>query len=117
MRQVEFQHTLESHNAKLPPVLSTPNMIAWMEIACFVATEPFCEADEITVGTAIHVSHRAPTGIGNQIVAEAVLEKVDGRFFIFRVSARDQHQVIGEGHVHRAFVSLGKFMGKQGLRK
>ena len=58
----------------------------------------------------------APTGVGSEVVAEAVLEKIDGRFLIFRVTARDQHQQIGDGYVHRTFVSVGRFMGKQGMK-
>lgn len=115
-RVVEFKHTLKAAHDPLPPVLSTPSMITLMEWACFEATRDFCEDDEITVGTHINVSHRAPTGVGNLVVAEAVLEKIDGRFLIFRVTARNNDLLLGEGYVHRAFVSVGKFMEKQGLR-
>ena len=116
-RVVEFTHTLKALQNDLPPVLSTPTMIGIMELACFEATKDFCEDDEITVGTHINVSHRAPTGVGSVVVAEAVLEKVDGRFHIFRVTARHNDLLLGEGHVHRAFVSVGKFMEKQRLGK
>lgn len=109
---VEHRHTLAALNPDLPPVLATPWMIGWMEYACFQAQEPFCEDGETTVGTAIHVDHRSPTGIGQTVVAEATLEKVEGRFFIFRVSARNQQQVIGSGTVHRAVVNVKKFMAK-----
>ena len=115
-RVVEFKHTLKAVHEPLPPVLSTPSMIGLMEYACYEATLDFCEADEITVGTHINVSHRAPCGIGNVVVAEAVLEKIDGRFHIFRVTAKHDGRLLGEGHVHRAFVSVGKFMQKQGLK-
>src|SRR5208282_4952832 len=60
---VENKHTLNGLDKRLPPVLTTPHMIGWMEHACFLATEPFHDDGEITVGTAIHVNHRAPTGI------------------------------------------------------
>jgi fluoroacetyl-CoA thioesterase len=115
-RVVEFKHTLKALHDPLPPVLSTPAMIGVMEWACFEATKDFCEGDEITVGTHINVSHRAPTGVGNIVVAEAVLEKIDGRFHIFRVTAKHDDVLLGEGHVHRAFVSVGKFLQKQGLK-
>ncbi len=116
-RTVEFKHTLSSHMEKLPPVLTTPVMIGWMELACYLATEPFCEGDETTVGTAINIRHLAPTGIGSEVTADAVLEKIDGRFHIFKVTARDEQKVIGDGHVHRAFVSFAKFVEKQGVKK
>jgi predicted thioesterase len=83
-----------------------------MEIAAFRALQPCCEGDEITVGTAINIEHRAASGIGAHIYAEAVLESFDGRFYTLRVAARDDTQEIGRGTVSRAVVSLGKFLEK-----
>ena len=107
---VEFKHTLTSHHPELPPVYSTPDMIRLMEIAAFNALQPFCEGDEITVGTAINIQHRAASGIGAKIRAEAVLEAFDGRFYTVRVTAWDDKQEIGRGTVSRAVVSLSKFV-------
>lgn len=109
---VEFKHTLTSHHAALPPVYSTPDMIRLMETAAFHALQPYCEGDEITVGTSINVEHRAASRIGAQIRAEAVLEAFDGRFYTMRVSARDGIQEIGRGTVGRAVVSVSKFLEK-----
>ena len=107
---VEFKHTLTAHRPELPPVYSTPDMIRLMEIAAFAALQPYCEGDEITVGTAINIQHRAASGIGAKIRAEAVLEAFDGRFYTVRVTAWDELQEIGRGTVSRAVVSLGKFL-------
>jgi len=107
---VEFEHTLTSHHAELPPVYSTPDMIRLMETAAFHALQPYCEGDEITVGTSIHVEHRAASGIGAKIRAEAVLEAFDGRFYTVRVTAWDDMQEIGRGTVGRAVVHVGKFL-------
>lgn len=109
---VEFKHTLTSHHPELPAVYSTPDMIRLMETAAFHALQPYCEGDEITVGTSINVEHRAASGIGAHVTAEAVLESFDGRFYILRVTARDEVQEIGRGTVGRAVVSVGKFLGK-----
>jgi len=83
-----------------------------MEIAAFNALQPYCEGDEMTVGTAINIQHRAASGIGTKIRAEAVLESFDGRFYTVRVTAWDDAQEIGRGTVSRAVVSLGKFLQK-----
>src|ERR1700745_631242 len=106
---VEFKHTLAAHDARLPPVYSTPDMIRLMETAAFRALQPYCEGDEITVGTSINVEHRVASGVVAMIKAEAVLESFDGRFYTLRVSARDNVQEIGRGTVVRAVVSIGKF--------
>ncbi|PYX75730.1 MAG: hypothetical protein DMG72_06665 [Acidobacteria bacterium] len=107
---VEFQHTLTAHHPTLPPVYSTPDMIRLMETAAFNALQPYCQDDEITVGTSIRVEHRAASGIGARIKAEAVLESFDGKFYTVRVTARDDAQEIGRGTVGRAVVSVGKFL-------
>jgi predicted thioesterase len=107
---VEFKHTLTAHHPELPPVYSTPDMIRLMEIAAFHALQPYCEGDEISVGTAINIEHRAASGIGASVTAAAVLEDFDGRFYRVRVTARDDVQEIGRGTVSRAVISVGKFL-------
>jgi predicted thioesterase len=106
---VEFKHTLTAHHPELPPVYSTPDMIRLMETAAFRALQPYCDAGEITVGTAINIEHRAASGVGARIRAEAILESFDGRFYTLRVTASDDSREIGRGTVGRAVVSLSKF--------
>jgi fluoroacetyl-CoA thioesterase len=110
--QVEIRHTLTSHNEKLPPVYSTPDMIRLMETAAFHALHPYCEEGEISVGTHINIEHRAAAGIGAKVIAEAVLESFDGRFYTFRVSARDDQREIGRGTVGRAVIRVREFVEK-----
>ena len=114
---VAYEHTLESRHPNLPPVYSTPDMIRLMEIAAFLALQPYMEGDEITVGTAINVTHRAASGIGAKVRAEATLESFDGRFYSVRVAAHDDNQEIGRGTVGRAVVSVGKFLEKMKAKK
>src|SRR5256885_4901813 len=107
---VEHEHTLTAHHPQLPPVYSTPNMIRLMETAAFQALHPYCGPGEITVGTAIHVEHRAASGLGANIQAEAMLESFDGRFYVLRVTARDDVQAIVRGPVTRAVIEVSKFL-------
>jgi fluoroacetyl-CoA thioesterase len=114
---VTHELTLTAHHPELPPVYSTPDMVRLMETACFFALQPYAEGDEITVGTAIHVTHTAATGIGAKVKAEAVLESLNGRFYTMRVRAWMSNgsggwQEIGSGTVDRAFVSVGKFLAR-----
>jgi fluoroacetyl-CoA thioesterase len=114
---VKFEHTLTAHHPQLPPVYSTPDMIRLMETAAFHALHPYCEGDEISVGTAINIEHRAASGVGAQVRAEAIVESFDGRFYTVLVSATDVSpkgsvREIGRGTVGRAVVSVGKFMEK-----
>jgi fluoroacetyl-CoA thioesterase len=114
---VAFEHTLSAHHPELPAVYSTPDMIRLMETAAFQALQPYLEGDEITVGTSIHIDHRAASGIGARVKAEAVLESFDGRFYALRVTARDQVREIGRGTVGRAVVRLGTFVEKMKGRR
>ncbi len=113
---VTHELTLTAHHPQLPPVYSTPDMVRLMETACFLALQPYAEGDEITVGTAIHVTHTAATGVGTKVKAEAVLEAQNGRFYTMQVRAwmdtGGQWQEIGAGTVDRAFVSVGRFLSK-----
>jgi fluoroacetyl-CoA thioesterase len=102
---VEHRHTLSYYNPALPPIYSTPNMIGLMEWAASNALLPYCGEGEISVGTAINIEHRAPSGIGSRIKAEAVLETASGRFYVFRVTAHNGVAEIGRGTVTRAFVN------------
>jgi predicted thioesterase len=56
-----------------------------------------CNETCLIVGTSINIEHRAATGIGSRVRAEAVLESFDGRFYTLTWSARDEFQEIGRG--------------------
>ena len=113
---VEFKHTLTAHHSELPPAYSTPDMIRLMETAAFLALQPYCDPGEITVGTAINIEHRAASGVGMHVIAEASLEAFDGRFYTLRVTARDDVQEIGRGTVTRAVVNVSKFLDKMKIK-
>jgi len=110
---VQFKNTLTAWKEHLPRVYSTPNMIGMMEAAAYNALESFCEGDEVSVGTAINIVHRAPALVGQVIKTEAALESFDGRFYTFKVSASNGIEVIGYGTIGRAIVSKAKFEEKQ----
>jgi fluoroacetyl-CoA thioesterase len=113
-KTVDFKHTLTSHDKRLPPVYSTPDMVRLMEIAAFHALHPFCEEGEITVGTAINIEHRAACGEGAQVHATAELEEINGRFYVLRVQVTADGKEIGRGTVTRAFVRSKPAEGKTG---
>jgi fluoroacetyl-CoA thioesterase len=104
--KVELRHTLTSHDKRLPPIYSTPDMIRLMETAGFRALQPFCEDGEITVGTAINVEHRTSCEHGAEVHATAELESHNGRFYLLRVTAKSGDREIGRGTITRAFVRV-----------
>jgi predicted thioesterase len=110
--RVQFEHTLTAHHHQLPSLLSTPDMIRLMEMAGFYALQPFCEAGEISVGTAIHIDHRAPAGINAVVRATAEVESVEGRFIVLRVKASEGGREIGSGTITRAIIKVADFLKK-----
>ena len=92
----------------LPPVLATPVMIMVMENAALNALKPYLDAGESAVGTRIEVRHLAPTPIGQRVVGEAEVTKVDGRRIEFTVRATDETEEIGAGTHERVIVELAR---------
>lgn len=115
--RVHFENTLTAHEHSLPPVYSTPDMIRLMETAGYHALKPFCEAGEISVGTAINVEHRAPVGMNAVVKAEAIVDSFDGKFYRLNVSVSEGGREIGSGHITRAIVKADKFLEKHGIPK
>lgn len=115
--RVKFENTLTAFNHNLPPVYSTPDLVRLMEIAGSRALQPFCEQDEISVGTAINIEHRAPAGQNAVIKAEATVEAVEGKFYLIRVTAKVDQQEIGAGTIKRVIVNVPKFLAKFGIPK
>lgn len=93
-------------------VFGTPVMIGLMENAAWRLVQPELVEGETTVGTLVNVRHLAATPVGGHVVATAELIEIDGRRLVFRVSARDDNQVIGEGFHERARVLLDRFLAR-----
>jgi fluoroacetyl-CoA thioesterase len=93
-------------DAILPPVFATPVMILFMENAALNAVREFIEPGESVVGTGVSLRHLAATPVGHKVTAEAEVTKVEGRRIEFKVSARDEMELIGEGTHERMVVDL-----------
>jgi fluoroacetyl-CoA thioesterase len=96
-------------DAMLPQVLATPVMIQAMENAALNAIKPFLEAGESAVGTEIDVRHLAATPIGHDVRAEAEVIKTEGKRIVFKVSASDETEEIGNGTHQRTVIDLQSF--------
>jgi fluoroacetyl-CoA thioesterase len=95
-------------DAALPPVLSTPVMIKFMENAALRAIRPYLDAKETAVGTAINVRHLAATPVGRRVRAEAEVTEVDGNRVVFTVRAADSEHEIGAGTHERAVIDRAR---------
>lgn len=93
-------------------VLATPVMISLIEEAALAAVEDLLPEGRQSLGTALDVSHIAATPVGMRVTAEAELVGVDGRLLDFRVSARDETELIGEGTHRRVVVEGARFAAR-----
>jgi fluoroacetyl-CoA thioesterase len=89
--------------------LATPVMINLFEAAALAAIEHLLPPGHQSLGTHLDVSHVAATPVGMRVTAEAEVIAVEGRVVTFRVSARDQRDLIGEGTHQRMVVNLERF--------
>ena len=89
-------------------VLTASAMILQMELCAQDVTQPFLPDDHTTVGYEISVRHRRPTPVGDTFTVTAELLEVNGRHLLFRVQARNAHEIIGDGTLRRTIVRLGR---------
>ena len=90
-------------------VLATPVMINLIEAAALAAVEALLPPGHQSLGTVLHVRHIAATPVGMRVTATATVEKVEGRTVFFRVEARDERELIGDGTHERVVVNVAKF--------
>lgn len=83
-----------------------------MELTCADAVKPYLEAGEATLGTRVEMGHLAATPLGMKVTAEVELIEVKGRMLRFKVSCRDERDVIGEGFHERGVINSAKFLDK-----
>ena len=103
------QHTAPRVGSGVVHVLATPVMINLFEAAALAAIESLLPPGHQSLGTVLNVRHIAATPVGMRVVATATVEKVDGRTVHFRVEARDERDLIGDGTHERMVVNVAKF--------
>lgn len=92
------------------PMFSTPSMIGLMEHASWNAIADHLAAGETSVGTFVDIKHLAASPIGLEVTARAEVIEVDGRRVRFKVEARDNQDVVGEGWHERFIVDQDRFL-------
>jgi predicted thioesterase len=93
-------------------VLATPRLLALCEEAAFTAVAPELAEGQTSVGMKVQLDHLAPSAVGHRVVAEAVVEKVNGRRVLFTVSVNDERGLVAVGRVTRVVVDAEGFVAK-----
>ena len=95
-------------------VYGTPMMIAFMEKTSFDLAEKELGEGESTVGISVNIKHNKANKIGDEVVCESTLVKVDGRRLVFDVKVTHNGVVVGEGTHERFIINVEKFLAKLG---
>ncbi len=103
------EHTAPRVGSGAVHVLATPVMINLIEAAALAAVERLLPPGHQSLGTLLNVRHIAATPVGMRITALAIVEKVEKRTIHFRVEARDERELIGDGTHERVVVNVEKF--------
>jgi predicted thioesterase len=103
------EHTAPRVGSGHVHVLATPVMINLIEAAALDAIERLLPPGHQSLGTVLQVRHIAATPVGMRVTATAEVVAVDGRTVRFRVEARDERELIGDGTHERVVVNVAKF--------
>ncbi|MFZ5590945.1 MAG: thioesterase family protein [Bacillota bacterium] len=106
------QNTAIAYGSGSIRVLATPAMIGLMEEAALKSVQPYLPPGQTTVGIKVDVQHLAATPPGMQVTATAELVEVDGRRLVFKVEARDEKDLVGQGVHERFIVQEEKFLSR-----
>jgi fluoroacetyl-CoA thioesterase len=103
------EHTAPRIGSGRVHVLATPVMINLIEAAALEAIERHLPPGYQSLGTLLNVRHVAATPVGMRVSARAEVVAVEGRTIRFRVEARDERELIGDGTHERVVINVAKF--------
>ncbi len=109
---VQLTDTAVNFGSGLIEVFATPAMIGLMEKTAQLSIQEQLTQGYITLGTEINVKHVKATPVGMKVYCNSELLSVDGKRLVFKISARDEAGLIGEGTHHRYIVEADRFMEK-----
>jgi fluoroacetyl-CoA thioesterase len=109
---VTADDTAEALGSGDVPVLGTPRVVALCEEVAVACIAGQLTPGTTSVGMRVQLDHLAPTKVGSRVVAEAALEKVEGRRLTFTVSVSDHAGLVAAGKVTRVLVERDRFLDK-----
>lgn len=111
---VEMEDVITFLGPEGAKVLSTPRMILFMERTCRNMVAETLDAGFATVGMHVNIWHNAAAKLGATVTYRSELTKVTTRRCEFRVEARSEGKLIGEGTHLRAIIDTSRFAKAKG---
>lgn len=88
-------------------VLSTPELVRFVEECALEGVLPSLQPNQNTVGTRVDVRHMAATPMGMKVTARCTLVEIDRRRLAFTIEVHDELEKVGEG-THERFIVDGE---------
>lgn len=105
---VKDKHAVDFAIPELPPVLSTPSLVLFLEQTCRELMQPYLQQGELTVGVMIELEHLAPAPIGVVVACTSRVVQCDGPLVTFQIEARDDVDLLARGLHKRRVVNAAR---------
>ena len=94
---------------RMPSVLATPWLVAYMEYAARKAIESCLEDHERSVGTYVEIEHLAPVPEGFTVNCKARVIRAEGPIVTFQIDAHDGTETVARGLHRRRVIDTARF--------
>jgi predicted thioesterase len=94
---------------RMPAILATPWLIAYLEYTARDAIAPCLDPHERSVGTFVEIEHLAPAPEGFVVTCRARVIHVSGNIITFQVDAHDGQDVLARGIHRRGVIDVDRF--------
>ncbi|AUW95616.1 hypothetical protein BXT84_14435 [Sulfobacillus thermotolerans] len=91
-------------NPTAVPVLGTPIVLGWFEVAAAEALAPFLDASCVIVGAHVTLNHTSPTPVGFAVEITAQLQARHGNKFTWDIVATDSQGEAAHGTLISAVI-------------
>jgi predicted thioesterase len=103
------EHVITFADDRMPAVLATPWLVAFLEAAARRAIADCLEDRERSVGTFLEIEHLAPAPAGSLVVCRARVIHVQGPVVTFQIEARDETEILARGLHRRRIIDVDRF--------
>jgi fluoroacetyl-CoA thioesterase len=107
--RVEEWMTAEKAGNRGVDVLSTPQLLQFVEDASMQCLAPLLAANEISLGTHVDIAHLSATPVGLIVRTEVEIIKVDGKRVEFAFTTFDEREKVADGTHERYVTTREKF--------
>jgi fluoroacetyl-CoA thioesterase len=104
-------------DGRMPAVLATPWLVAYLEYAARDALAEYLDEHERSVGIYLEIEHLAPAPEGAKVACLSRVIHTDGPVVTFQVEARDAVDVLARGIHKRKVIDVDRFARRLARKK